>query len=293
MISSMTGYGRGEVKRNGKEVLVEIRSLNNRYLDISLRLSRMYTLMEDEVRNMIREKLSRGRINVVVTFKENTVPKNGSSFINMEVASSFFEQLRQLKEKLHLSGKIRLEHLLAHPELFTAEVEDLPGEEMVSILKEAVSEALDNLQAMRLSEGEELSADLTKRIKLLDEWITDIETLSTARIANEYTKLRERVGALITNREIDETRLEQEISIMASKIDVTEECIRFRSHNKLFLDFLNSETAVGRKLNFLLQEMTREANTIGSKAYDSEIAHLVVLIKEEVEKIREQVQNIE
>jgi len=293
MISSMTGYGRGEVKKNGKEVLVEIRSLNNRFLEISLRLSRMYILMEDEIRNLIKERLSRGRINVVVTLKENSLARDGSSFINNATASSYYKQLKNLKDTLHLSGKIKLEHLLTNTEIFTTEADDEPNEELVTMLKQSVSEALDNLQMMRRGEGKILSADLANRIQVLDNWINEIERLSETRVTDEYHKLRERVRSLVADREIDENRLEQEVSIMASKMDVTEECIRFRSHNKLFLEFLNSTDAVGRKLNFLLQEMTREANTMGSKAYDSDIAHLVVMCKEEVEKIREQVQNIE
>jgi len=293
MISSMTGYGRGEVKRNRREIQVEIRSLNNRFLDVSLRLPRVYTAMEDEVRSLIRSELTRGRINVVVSLKENAVAQNGESFINMEFVSDYLKQLRRLKKKFNLRGKVKLDHILSNPEIFTPETSDEPTDEMLNMLKEAVKIALKNLRRMRQSEGKALGKDLVERIQFLDKWVDDIEALSKDRISNEYNKLRERVQMLIQNTELDEGRLEQEISILASKIDVTEECIRFKSHNKLFLEFLSSDSAVGRKLNFLLQEMTREANTIGSKAYDSEIAHLVVSCKEEVEKLREQVQNIE
>jgi len=160
-------------------------------------------------------------------------------------------------------------------------------------IKEALQNALENLQQMRLKEGEELANDLVDRIRILDREINQIEKISDEKFEEELGKLRKRIREIIENNELDETRMETEAALIVNRMDVTEECVRFRSHNKLFLKTLEADEPVGRKLNFLLQEMTREANTIGAKANNADIAHLVVEIKEEVEKIREQVQNIE
>jgi len=293
MIASMTGYGRGDVKRNGKEITVEIRSLNNRFLDISLRLPKTLSFFEDEVRNLIRQHLTRGRVNVVVNVKESQNDKNIDSAINMELAQQYLNQLSALKKQLNLPGKIKLKHLIYFSDIFFAETEDDVSEEAWNDIKSAMISAIEQLKKMRLSEGNELNEDLVKRIKSLDKDIEEIERLANSRMDRERIKLKERIESLNLSGEVDEGRLEMEIAILASRMDVTEECTRMKSHNKMFLDVLTSEETVGRKLNFLLQEMTREANTIGSKACDADVSHLVVNIKEEIEKLREQVQNIE
>ncbi len=295
MIASMTGYGRGDVRTNGTETLVEIRSVNNRFLDISVRLPRMLSYFEDEVKNIIKQVLLRGRINVIVNVKESANENESLDKIDVELAQTYLRQLKALKKSLKIGGKIRLEHMLALSDIFIPPENDAASKAMWEDIKKALMQALENLKQMRLEEGKELSQDLIRRVQNLDVLVHNIESLSIARIERERDKLRERIQALGIAKEIDESRLELEISILASRMDVTEECIRFKSHDKLFLDFLenNSEEAVGRKLNFLLQEMTREANTIGSKAYDADISHLIVECKEEVEKLREQVQNIE
>jgi uncharacterized protein (TIGR00255 family) len=161
------------------------------------------------------------------------------------------------------------------------------------VLQKALNEAVDNLFTMKKNEGKELGRDFRHRIKLLDERLTQIEKLSVEQIPNERTRLRDRIKQLLESESIDEGRLEMEIALLADRLDVTEECVRFRSHNKFFLEALDDKEPAGRKLNFLIQEMNREANTIGSKSSASEIAHLVVSIKEEIERIREQLQNIE
>ena len=293
MIASMTGYGRGEVKKAGKEIFVEVRSLNNRFLDISVRLPKPLSGFEEDARNIVRKYLTRGRINLVVNVKEFTNDKDSFNKVNIELAKNYVKQLKGLKKELHLVGKIRLKHLLVFSDIFLPDVEEEVSEQTWTDIKQALIQALENLKQMRFSEGKQLSIDLIKRIKNLDKNIQEIEKLSNFRVDNELIKLRERIASLEVNEELHEGRLELEIAILASKLDVTEECIRFKSHNKLFLEILDSEGIVGRKLNFLLQEMTREANTIGAKACDAKISHLVINIKEEVEKLREQVQNIE
>lgn len=289
MIASMTGYGRGETKRDGKETLVEIRSLNNRFLDISIRLPQKLAAFEDELRGIIRKHLSRGRINISISSREIN---NEVDHVNLDLAQTYVRQLKALQTKLNIKGDIQLDHLLSFTDIFSIDSNELAESVVLDDVRNATQKAIQNLKKMRNSEGRELSRDLKERIKILDRNIKEIEKLSRQRMKKEYDKLRERIASLGVS-DIDEGRLEMEISMLASRIDVTEECIRFKSHNKLFLDYLKSDEPVGRKLNFLLQEMTREANTIGSKAYDADISHLVVNIKEEVEKLREQVQNIE
>ena len=293
MIASMTGYGRGEVKKESKEIIVEVRSLNNRFLDISIRLPKTLSVFEEEARNIARQYLTRGRINIVINIKESNNDKNFSGKANLELAQDYLKQLLSLKKELNLSGKVKLEHLLAFSDIFLPDVDEDVSDKTWNYIKKALIKALEDLKKMRLSEGKELSADLISRIEKLDKNIKKIEKLSKSRTDKELIKLKERIANLQLSDELDEGRLELEIAILASKLDVTEECIRIKSHNKMFLEILSSDEPVGRKLNFLLQEMTRESNTIGAKACDAEISHLVIDIKEEVEKLREQVQNIE
>jgi len=297
MIASMTGFGRGVFKNNEKEITVEIRTLNNRFLDVSVRLPKSFTIFEDDVRNIVKQHLNRGRVNVVINVKEANNDKNSDSKANIELAKTYLNQLKILKKKLHLGGRIRLNHLLSFTDIFVSDIDEDSNEKIWEDIKLALAEAIENLKKMRISEGQQLHNDLVMRITMLDEGISEIEQLSKTRTKEEHIKLRDRItGFGLTDgitEEISEGRLELEIALLANRIDVTEECIRFKSHNKLFLEILNSEGSVGRKLNFLLQEMTREANTIGAKASDAKISHIVVNTKEEVERIREQVQNIE
>lgn len=297
MIASMTGYGRSDVKTNSKEISVEIRTLNNRFLDISVRLPKNLSQFEDEVRNIVKRHLSRGRINISINVKQSNSDNNGSMKANLELAQHYLKQLKFLKQHLNLPGKIKVEHLLPFSDIFLFEEENGDVTELWDEIKISIEQALENVKKMRQDEGEQLSIDLRSRINVLNENIQKIEELAELRVAKERERLHEKIANLSSidsiGEEMDEGRLEMEIALLATRIDVTEECTRFKSHNKMFLDILQTEQTIGRKLNFLLQEMTREANTIGAKAYDSDISHIVVMLKEEVEKIREQVQNIE
>ena len=201
--------------------------------------------------------------------------------------------LVDLKENLNISGDVKIEHLISLPDLITMEGDEERAEDVWEVAEQAIEIAVKELIKMRKREGQELLKDLNKRLKILDKSIKEIETLSVDRSQIIKTRLFERISELLNTPEVDEGRLEQEVAILAERMDVTEECVRFHSHNKLFLEALTSSEPPGRKLNFILQEMNREANTIGSKANDVDISHIVVLVKEEIEKIREQVQNIE
>lgn len=292
MISSMTGYGRGEAVSRGITVAVEIRSVNSRFLEISARLPRSLTLRENELKELVRRKVVRGKLSMLVTVErenEGEVPVS----VDVTAARAYYRLLRDLRKAVNIREAVRLEHLLHFPEVMQQhEVQDADEAEWSGV-QEALGLALDDLNAMRRKEGSQLEQDLRSRIALLSQWIERIEKLSSEQVPRERVRLRERISQLLENEHIDEGRLELELALLADRLDVTEECVRFRSHNKFFLEAFEASEPAGRKLNFLVQEMNREANTIGSKSSATEIAHLVVSIKEELEKIREQLQNIE
>ncbi len=291
---SMTGYGRSEINRNGNIVHAEARSVNSRFMDITFRIPRNYSLREKELKDIVREYISRGNVNIVVKIvkdAESAVPLK----VNKAAAKSYYRLLNDLRKSIKLRESIKIEHLLTFSEI----LEPIDDEETTDTLEwelvqEAMRGALENLNTMRAQEGKELMNDLEKRVLWIDEKINEIEKISKERIPEEQKNLHERITLLLDDKFIiDQNRLELEIALLADKLDVTEECVRFRSHNKFFLESLNSKEPPGRKLNFLIQEMNREANTIGSKSNDASLAHFVVGIKEELEKIREQLQNIE
>jgi len=292
MICSMTGYARGEDHRGGYEATVEVRSLNHRFLDIMLRLPKVLANFEQQVKEAVRLKVGRGRLNVVITLIHNNDGEPGLQ-VDEELAQNYKTMLENLQRKLGLKGELTLDHLLHFPDILNVENgASLPGEAWTCV-EQALLAALDDLNAMRAREGQEIANDMRRRIDILQNKITQIEKRSTERGPEEFAKLRQRLSSMIDTRELDASRLEMELALLADRVDVTEECIRFRSHNTLFLEALANEESAGRKLNFLLQEMNREANTIGAKASDAEIAHLVIELKEDVERLREQIQNIE
>jgi uncharacterized protein (TIGR00255 family) len=292
MISSMTGYGHGEVSEGGVTAVAEIRSVNSRYFEVNTRLPRSLSLRENDVREIIRAKAGRGKTNVVISIEResaNDIPLK----VNKAAAKSYVKLLNELRKASGVKEKVTLDHLLKFSEVIEAgELQSENEKEWVAVEK-ALSKALEELKLMRQKEGGELRKDLESRVQLLQAKIDSIEKLSKERIPEQRVRLRERIQQLLSSETVDENRLELEIALLADKLDVTEECVRFRSHNKFFLEALSDKESAGRKLNFLVQEMNREANTIGSKAADAMIAHLVVEAKEELEKIREQLQNVE
>jgi uncharacterized protein (TIGR00255 family) len=292
MISSMTGYGHGEANEEGVAAVVEIRSVNSRYFEVNTRLPRSLSLRENDVREIIRAKAGRGKINVVVSIERESA-NNISLKVNKAAAKSYVKLLNELRKASGIKEKVTLDHLLKFSEVIEAgELQSENEKEWMAVGK-ALSKALEELKLMREKEGGELRKDLESRVQLLQAKIDSIEKLSKERIPEQRVRLRERIQQLLSSERVDENRLELEIALLADKLDVTEECVRFRSHNKFFLEALSDKESAGRKLNFLVQEMNREANTIGSKAADATIAHLVVEAKEELEKIREQLQNVE
>lgn len=292
MLSSMTGYGRGEEARDGILAVAELRSVNNRFLEVSARLPRSLAARENEVKELIRKKINRGKINATISVER----KDGKSVplrIDPQAAKEVYKLLNQLRKTAGITEKVKLEHLLQFSEVIgQAEIADSDEAEW-RVAEAAIDKAVDALEAMRRQEGRELGKDFQQRIVTLEGNVRKVEELSKAQIPVERERLRERIKQLLGQEQVDEGRLEMELALMADRIDVTEECVRFKSHLKFFLKAVDDQDSAGRKLNFLLQELNREANTIGSKSASPDIAYLVVHMKEELEKIREQVQNIE
>ena len=288
----MTGFGRGEANTGGISISVELRTVNNRFLEVTTRLPRSLSLRENEVKEQIRRRISRGKVNVVANVEREG---NGSAGLelNASAARAYYKLLVQLRKSLRLKETVKLEHMLQFSEIFEQKEIGPTDEKEWGVLQKALEAALGALEEMRRAEGGELERDFRVRIALLDERLAQIERLSALQVPAERLRLRERVTQIIEKTPVDEGRLELELALLADRLDVTEECVRFRSHNKFFLEALALPDPAGRKLNFLIQEMNREANTIGSKSSATEIAHLVVSMKEELEKIREQLQNIE
>ncbi len=292
MLSSMTGYGRAEVTRRQITAVVELRSVNNRFLEVSARLPRSLSIRENDIKELIRRRILRGKINATVTIEH----QNGEGVplrVNVQAAGEVHRLLNELRRAAGLREKITLDHLLHFSEVIE-QIEAPEADELEwEVTRDAIEKAVETLHEMRLQEGRELEKDFRQRIGSMEEQIARVEEMSKAQVPAERERLRARIGQLLESESVDQGRLEMELALMADRLDVTEECVRFRSHTKFFVEAFADGESAGRKLNFLLQEMNRETNTIGSKSSSAEIAHQVVRVKEELEKIREQVQNIE
>ena len=292
MILSMTGYGKGSASNSNWQADAEVKSINSRYLEIFLKYPSILANKEYELRELIKSKIKRGKLNVSIQIK-----KNGSDETNISLDESrlknYVSLIKKVKKTAKLNDKIKLEHILMSRDIFSASVEEIDEQEF-AIIKQALSNSLDFLLEMKRNEGTELEKDLKKRIRSIEENLTKIEAEAEPSVGEHFNKYKEKVKNLLDeNQSINNERLETELAIMAERADITEECVRLRSHIKFFKDSLQKEEDPGRKLNFLCQEMNREANTISSKTLSTSITHYSVHIKEEIERIREQIQNIE
>ena len=292
MISSMTGFGRAESQTDSLTISVEVRSLNHRFTDIEIRAPRSLFAYESKVRETISSRLSRGRITLVISLKGEQAPSSEVS-LDKQLAGRYLAMLNDLKTEFGFEDQISLAQVISFPDVLSTENSNTISDEIWQAVHATILKALDDLVDMRRREGGEIRKDLSGRVEAISEVLEKVEELAAERRGQTFEKLKQRISSLDISEPIDEGRLEMEIAVLADKMDVTEECIRFKSHNKLFHDLVAGDVSEGRKLNFLIQEMHREANTIGAKASDSDISHLVVEIKEEVEKLREQIQNIE
>ncbi len=291
MIYSMTGYGKSSAENGKIKVDVEVKSINSRYLDIALRLPSSLMSKELDLREIIKNKINRGKLSVIIQIKNSGFGDTVLT-VNKDKLKNYISLIKSLKKTAKITEKIKLEHLLANKEIFESNEADLSEEEF-DVIKNTLDTALNELQKMKLNEGKELSKDLKKRIGLIEAKLNEIEKESSSSVKEYYEKLKEKVRLLIDDSRFDSNRLEMELAIIADKADITEECVRLRSHLKFFIDSLDKDSDPGRKMNFLCQEMNRETNTISSKTISTLITHNTVFIKEEIEKIREQIQNIE
>ena len=288
----MTGYGKG-LAENGKiSAEVEIKSVNSRYLDIFLKLPNSLMNKDYELREIIKGKVKRGKLTVVVQLRVNGLEDELPS-LDKEKLKNQLAIIKQVKKAAKLKESIKLEHLLLNKDIYsTTDLSVFESE--FELLKQALNNSLGQLLKMKKAEGKELEKDLLARLKEIEKYLTEIEEeANSGGIKGYQEKLRERVKLLLNGQPADKERLELELAIMADKADITEECVRLRSHIKFFLDSLKNDNEPGRKTNFICQELNREANTISSKSISTAITHKAVRIKEEIEKIREQIQNIE
>lgn len=291
MIYSMTGYGKGSISKNKTSAEAEVKSVNSRFFEVSLKLPSILFPYDYEIREFIKTKVQRGKVSVVIHFKKDGV-ENGFVSIDEKKLLNHLSLIKKIKKAAGIKGEITLEHLLGSKEIFTSQDAELSKAEF-EIVKSALNKALDKLVIMKKKEGAELSRDLSARIENIISNVSAIETEFRKSINEYHDKLKQRIQELTGNAEINEDRLNIELALIADRADITEECVRLRSHLKFFKETLKNEKEPGKKLNFLCQEMNRETNTISSKSISTSIIHSSVLIKEEIEKIREQIQNIE
>ena len=291
MIKSMTGYGRAKLSKDDREYQIEIKSVNHRYLDISVRIPKQLSYLEETIKKEIAKKVKRGKIDVFVTFENNSL-EGKEIKINTELAKAYIDELKKLAEKENILSDIQVTEISKYPDvLYIQSSQD--DEKITKEVLETITIATDNLVQMRETEGNKISEDLLKRLNTINKKVEEIAKLSTGLIEEYVVKLEERIKEILKNQEIDKTRLAQEVVIYADKCSIEEEVTRLNSHISQFKNLLNSNEAIGKKLDFIIQEMNRETNTIGSKANNLEITNGVIDIKTEIENIREQVQNIE
>ncbi|MEZ4650130.1 MAG: YicC/YloC family endoribonuclease [Candidatus Eisenbacteria bacterium] len=288
----MTGYGRGESALGTGKLMVEIRTVNHRFCEISVRLPRSLALLEGKTREIIQSRISRGKINVNVTLDGNDSPVTRLK-LNEPISEAYFDVLDQLQKRFHLSGQIDINTFLTLPDVLTWEQEEIGEEESWNRLQEALEAAILDVQDMKEREGNNLAKDLLTRLDLIYERVDRVVARVPEMLTNYKKRVEDRLAEISQDADFNLARLESELILFTDRTDCTEECVRLRSHVEQFRDLIHAPEPAGRKLNFLLQEMNREANTIGSKAQDVPIARDVIEIKEEIERLREQVQNFE
>lgn len=294
MIKSMTGFGRGEYNDGKRSIIVEIKSVNHRYCDISVRMPRRYSFVEDKVKNTVKEKIKRGKVDVSIMV-ENLTENDVNIKLNGMLAQQYLENLQELQRSFGLPGEITLQYVAGLPDVMKAIPDVDDEEEMTRCILAPVKEAAANLETMRSVEGEKLAEDLIMRGEIIKDLVDKIEERAE-EVPKVYTeKLRERIKELIGNSiAVPEDRILVEAAIFADKCSIAEELTRLNSHMEQMKEIIEkSSQPDGKKLDFLVQEMNREANTIGSKANDITVTNLMLQVKAEIEKIREQVQNIE
>lgn len=290
MIKSMTGYGKGEAEYEGRRFVVELRSINHRYCDVSIRLPRRYAALEGDIKKTVSGSISRGKLDVTLTIEGS----EGTALwleVNTTLADSYYSVLCTLKERLGLAGEITVRDISSVPDIITMKEEPLDIKRYWPFIEAATNKGLDGLDDMKMTEGAALTVDIFGRLEQIDIAIDDVNERAPAVVASYKDRLAERIRGM--GYEPDQGRLVQEVACFADRCDISEEIVRLKSHLGQFKTIAVSPEPSGRKLDFLIQEINREVNTIGSKGNDAVISQKVVDLKAELEKIREQVQNIE
>ncbi len=292
MLSSMTGYGRAQKILNGRDILVEIRSVNHRYFDYSSRIPRVYNYIDEKLKSLMKDHVSRGKIEVNVT-ANSIESKDSVIHINKSAVEGYIAALRDVSGDLSLEDDLKLSNLLKLPDIFN--VQKLPDneEQIWNDISEVAGEALEKFIEMRRVEGAKLKNDVIEKAASIEKMVAEVEKILPVTSENYRKKLTAKLEEILESKEIDQQRIVTEAAIFAEKIAVDEETVRLRSHISQLRTMLDSEGTVGRKLDFIVQEMNREVNTIGSKVQDLNITKIVVDMKAEIEKTREQIQNIE
>jgi uncharacterized protein (TIGR00255 family) len=291
MLISMTGFGQGEASNKGHTVSVEIRTVNHRFLDYSFKLPRMLNAHERDMKEQIRKRIARGRIYVTVSVESDTAARNVT--VNEPVMERYLEQLNEFAAAHGIEGNVDINTLAQLPDAVTVDETEADVQALWPLAEKALEGALELCRQMRTTEGKALEKDLTGRMKTVGETVVEIEKLAPGNSARHAEAFQKRIAQLIDDAAVDSDRLTTEIALMADRLDVTEEITRLHSHIAQFNKTLETGGEVSKKLTYLLQEMHREASTIGAKASDSEITRHVVALKEETQKLREQVQNLE
>ena len=292
MIRSMTGYGRAVQTLRGREITVELRSVNNRFLDCNIKMPRSFGYAEEPVKQLIKEQVSRGKVDVFIGI-HSTEEEEVRIALNRPVLEGYLKALHTMTEEYGIREDITTSAVSRLPDIFTVEKPEEDESQNIADILAVAQQALEAYNTMRLTEGEAMARDLRSRAASILSYVEQVERRSPVTLREYRTRLEGKIREILENTSFDENRMLQEIAYYADKIAVDEETVRLRSHISQLLDLLEQKEAVGRKLDFLLQEMNRETNTIGSKGNDLEQARTVVEIKAELEKIREQIQNIE
>ncbi len=292
MIKSMTGFGRCEGSFDGRKYTVELKSVNHRYLDVNLKMPKVLNLFESSIRTELKKYMERGKVDVFITFEDQN-EETGTLRYNSRLAGEYLKYLRMMSDEFGLENDIRVSTLSRYPDVFVTEDKGLDEDKLWKELQQVIDGAAENFVKTRIAEGERLKTDLIAKLEGMLEVVAFITERSPAIIEQYQQKLREKVQLLLGDKEVDEARLLTEVTIFADKVCIDEELVRLKSHIKATEETLEEGGSVGRKLDFIAQEMNRESNTILSKTTDLEVSNRAITLKTEIEKVREQIQNIE
>ena len=292
MIKSMTGYGRFELEKDTRRYTVELKGVNHKYLDVNIRLPKSFNSYDGNIRSQLKNQVSRGKVDVYISYEDLGENQLSLKF-NATLAEEYLKIFNKMEEDYNISNDVRVSHLSRYPEVLTMEEQVADEEELLSGLKEALQGALDKFIETKKLEGESLKVDLLSKLALMEDEVTHVEERSPEISRLYREKIEGKVKELLGNVKLEEERILTEVTLFAEKICTDEEVVRLRSHINHMRDVLTEREGVGKKLDFIAQEMQREANTILSKANDIEISNHAIILKTEIEKIREQIQNIE